>query len=301
MNTPFTKPGKFWRGSLHVHSSFSDGRWPLDDVIRFYRDNRYDFVSITDHFLDRYNWPITDTTAFRTPDFTTLYGAELHTGRMELGSIWHLLAVGLPLDFAPPSDDETGPQLAQRAVDAGAYVAAAHPKWFAMTEQDMLALGSVHAIEIYNGSCDDDSDTADSTYMWDSMLGRGLHYTGCATDDSHFNGEGRGAALGWVMVRSETLEPEALLNALKMGDYYSSSGPEIYDIEVHPGDNVVVRCSPAQRVFALGIPPESRIVWGNGISSAEISLENWRSPFVRVLVRDDAGRKAWANPIWLDV
>ncbi|NJL57239.1 hypothetical protein HC928_20445 [bacterium] len=170
-----------------------------------------------------------------------------------------------------------------------------------MTEQDMLALKGIDAIEIYNGSCDDDSDTADSTYMWDLMLAQGHPYTGCATDDAHFNPDGRAAALGWVMIKSESLDPDALLIALKAGDYYSSSGPEIFNVQVEPQEKLTVYCSPASRVFALGIPAESQVVFGNGLSKAEFSLAKWKSPYVRIVVRDDAGRKAWLNPIWLSV
>ena len=55
---------------------------------------------------------------------------------MENGELWHILAVGLPLDFAPTHtpqftpipDQETGPEVARRAHDAGAFVAVAHPE-----------------------------------------------------------------------------------------------------------------------------------------------------------------------------
>ena len=300
MQTPFSKPGKFWRGNLHTHSTRSDGRRSPEEVCRAYREEGYDFMALTDHFMERYSWPLTDTIPFRTPDFTTIIGAEIHTGRMEHGNGWHLVAVGLPFDFPPPTPDETGPELARRALDVGAYVAAAHPQWFGMSEGDMLALGPVHAIEIYNAGCYDDNDASESTYMLDQMLARGLRYTACATDDAHFIPETRDRMRGWVMVKSEALTPDAILNALKAGDYYSSTGPSIFDIQVIPGQKLYVRTSPTQRIFALGVPPVYTSVGGNGISEAEFDLSKWRSPFVRVLVRDNDERKAWSNPIWLD-
>ena len=42
---------------------------------------------------------------------------------------------------------------------------------------------------------------------------------------------------GWVHVKAEELSPEALLTALKAGAFYSSTGPEIYDIDLHPRTN----------------------------------------------------------------
>jgi hypothetical protein len=297
MQTPFSKPGKFWRGNLHTHSTRSDGRRSPEEVCNTYREAGYDFLALTDHFVAQCNWPITDTTAFRTETFTTLIGAEIHTAqhKMALGNIWHLVALGLPFDFAHSPDDETGPQLARRALAAGAFVIAAHPQWFAMTEADVLSLGDIHGLEIYNASCTDDNDTAESAYMLDMMLARGKRFFACAADDAHFVPNSRERLAGGVMVKSETLSPEALLAALKAGDFYSSTGPQIIDMQLE-GQRLSVRCSPADRIFALGIPTEYKSVGEQGITQAEFDLTGWRSPYVRVLVRDVFGRKAWSNP-----
>ena len=70
-----------------------------------YRDAGYDFLALTDHFLPKYGFPIVDTRPFRTNRFTTLLGAEVHAPATELGEMWHILAVGLPADFAPTPAD----------------------------------------------------------------------------------------------------------------------------------------------------------------------------------------------------
>jgi hypothetical protein len=300
VETPFSRPGRFWRGNLHTHSTLSDGHRSPEEVCRFYETAGYDFLALTEHFLEQYGWPMADTRPFRTERFTTIIGAELHPAqhRMELGAPWHILAVGLPFDFAPSPLAETGPELARRALDAGAFVVAAHPQWHTMTDRDVEALGAIHAVEIYNASCADDNDTADSAYMLDVLLARGRRLTACATDDAHFVLNSRDRASGWVMVKSESLEPEALLTALKVGDYYASSGPEIHDLVVEPGERLLVRCSPANRVFLLGGPAQYRAMGEQGITEAELDLRDWDAPYARVLVRDDAGRKAWTNPLW---
>ena len=61
---------------------------------------------------------------------------------METGEAWHLLAVGLPLDFETHREGDTGRSVAQRAMAAGAFVAATHPNWYAMTVGDYENLGS---------------------------------------------------------------------------------------------------------------------------------------------------------------
>src|SRR5690349_21503203 len=157
---PFSSSGRFWRGNLHTHSTRSDGHRSPGDVCEFYRRAGYDFLALTDHFMERYGFPITDTRAYRTPEFTTILGAELHTGVAEFGQLWHILAVGLPADFAPNLEGETGPQIAGRALEAGAFVAAAHPSWYGLTEADIRSLGPIHAVEVLNGTAIDHNDKA---------------------------------------------------------------------------------------------------------------------------------------------
>lgn len=295
---PFDKPGRFWRGNLHTHSSRSDGWLTPENTCRFYREAGYDFIALTDHFLESYKYPITDTTPYRTECFTTLIGAELHTGQTEFDRLWHILAVGLPFDFPHNLPGETGPQIAARALQAGAFVAVAHPNWYNLTEADALSLGPVHAVEVFNGTSVDHNDRADSWYMLETLLERGHRYHACATDDAHFNPERHDAALGWVWVKSEALTPESLLESLKAGHYYSSTGPEIFDIQVIPGHKVYVRCSPASRIFVTGSGYHARTAWGNGIIEAELDITTMHSPYCRVTVRDSQGGRAWSNPIW---
>ena len=137
----FTAPGRFWRGNLHTHSTRSDGVLPPEEVCRRYRAEGYDFLALTDHFVGLWGYPIVDTVPFRREGFTTILGAELHSGAMANGELWHILAVGLPADFAPSNspdfvpcpDQETAAELAARAVAAGAFVAIAHPQWSGLT------------------------------------------------------------------------------------------------------------------------------------------------------------------------
>lgn len=296
---PFDKPGSFFKGNLHTHSTRSDGHLSPEAIYDLYRDAGYDFVAITDHFLAAYNWPVSDLRIYHQPDFIALSGAELHAGETELGHLWHLLAVGLPLDFAPTQTGESGPQIAQRALDAGAYVAVAHPAWYILTEADVRSLGPVHAIEIYNGTSKDHNDKADSWYMLDLMTARGHRYSACATDDAHFHPDRADSMLGWVYVRAETFTEEALLRALKAGHYYSSTGPQILDVQVAPGDKITVYCTPADRIFITGKGYTSVTCHGRGLIRAELDISGFDSPYGRVVVRDENGKRAWTNPFWL--
>ncbi|NJM84661.1 MAG: CehA/McbA family metallohydrolase [Tabrizicola sp.] len=301
----FTAPGRFWRGNLHTHSSRSDGVLPPEEVCRRYRAEGYDFLALTDHFIGSYGYPIVDTVPYRTRSFTTLLGAELHSGAMENGEIWHILAIGLPPDFAPPDAptfqpskaQERGPDLAARAVAAGAFVAIAHPQWSGMTLADARSIASAHAVEVYNHGCAMGCDRADGFSIADLLLTEGRQMSLIATDDAHFTEPDHFG--GWVMVKAGENTPEALLAALKAGEFYSSQGPELHDVRIE-ADHVVVECSAAVSIIALGHGTGAKGVHGHAMTRAEVPLRRLNySPWIRVAVIDAAGRRAWSNPVWL--
>ena len=300
----FTAPGRFWRGNLHTHSTNSDGELSPGEVCRRYRAQGYDFLALTDHFIGLYDYPLTDTLPYRTEGFTTLLGAELHSGAQRNGELWHILAVGLPADFARPNtphfrpvaDQETGAQIARRAVQAGAFVAIAHPQWSGLTLEDMREIDAAHAVEVYNHGCAMGCDRPDGFALADQLLTEGRPVTLIATDDAHFSEPDHFG--GWVMVKATENTPEALLEALKRGDFYASQGPELRDVRLE-GDRVVVESSAVVSVIAIGQGTGAKGVHGHSMTRAEVPLERLNtSPWLRVAVIDAAGKRAWSNPIW---
>jgi len=250
-------------------------------------------------WVSTWMYPITDTTAFRTDDFTTLLGAELHAPSLLNGEIWHILGVGLPADFAPPKDGETGPELARRAQEAGAFIAIAHPQWYSLTLEDARTVAFADAIEVYNHTCAVQFERPDGSYLLDQMLLDGLQLNAIATDDAHFRdavNANADAFGGWVMVKAETLDPEALLAALKAGDFYSSEGPELHQIRLADGQ-LAVDCSPVDRITVLGPRALSATLSGKSMTSAYLDLTQFLGDWARVVACDAAGRRCWSNPI----
>ena len=146
----FCSKGRFYKGNLHCHSTRSDGQMTPERVCNFYYKAGYDFICLSDHFNEQYGFPITDTSLYRNEEFTTIIGAEIHAGQTEAGDVWHILAVGLPLDFGQTPVNESGPSLAQRALDAGAFVALPHPEWYGITIRDGESMPEgIHAVEMF--------------------------------------------------------------------------------------------------------------------------------------------------------
>lgn len=300
----FTAPGSFWRGNLHTHSNRSDGALSPVEVCRRYRDAGYDFVALTDHCLGLHAYPIVDTTPFRTTGFTTLIGAELHSAAMENGEMWHILALGLPLDFTPPDTpdftptptQESGPDLAQRARDAGAFVVIAHPEWGGLSLADARSLTAAHAVEVYNHTGQVIADRARGFWHLDRLLERGRRLTLCATDDAHFTCPDHFG--GWTMVKALENTPDALLAALKAGHIYASTGPEIYDV-TWAEDAVTLHCSAVDTVIVQGQCSTSDWCHGDGLTQITLPFATVvNSPWMRLTITDRAGRSAWTNPVW---
>mgnify|MGYP001166174139 FL=1 len=300
----FSMEGRFFKGNLHTHSNKSDGILEPSEVCKRYETAGYDFISLTDHLVGRYNYPIVDTNEFCNEKFTTLIGSEVHSGAMLNGELWHLVAVGLPLDFIPPETPdfsvlpgmETANDLAKRCIDNGAFLSIAHPQWSGLVLEDALSIDNFHAVECYNhGSAM--QERGDGFTLLDALLDRGRRCNITAADDAHF--KKRDFFRGWVMVKALENSPEALLDSLKAGNYYSSQGPEIYDLR-YENDKILVRSSPIERIVLCGKATTSQYVECQNSELNEIKLVRCKnSSWIRVTIIDQFGRRAWSNPIWL--
>lgn len=297
----FSAPGRFFRGNLHTHSTRSDGAISPEEVCKRYRERGYDFICLSDHFMESYNFPITDTTEYRTDKFTTILGAECHAPATANGEKWHILAVGLPLDFSQNLPGETGPQIAQRCADAGAFVAIPHPEWYGLSLEDSESIASASAVEVYNHTSQVKQARGGGAYYLDDILSSGRPMNALACDDAHWNvagDENRDAFGGWVMVKSEQNEPDDLLAALKSGHYYSSQGPLIEDLEIKDGF-IEVKCSEAIQIIVVGRASKNEAVSGSGMKSGRLPLSKFEGDWCRVMVMDKDGKIAWSNPLYL--
>lgn len=292
----FDLPGRFFKGNLHTHSTLSDGTLEPGEVCRRYREAGYDFICLSDHFLPVYDFRVSDTRPYRTDDFTTVLGAEVHVPSTSLGEAWHLLANGLPLGFEPTRKGETAPELAARCAAAGAFVTIVHPEWYALGLEDALGVEAAHAVEVYNHTSAVRTARGCGCSLLDQLLARGRRLNALATDDAHFQVDD--AFGGWVMVKAERNDPELLVQALKAGQYYSTQGPTIQGIRFE-GDEVVVECSPAFGVYLLGKGSRAVHCEPRGQTTARLDVGRMgKGGFMRVVVVDDQGRSAWSNPMW---
>jgi hypothetical protein len=89
-----------------------------------------------------------------------------------------------------------------------------------------------------------------------------------------------------------------LLAALKAGNYYSSQGPLIHDLRVDR-DEIEVSCSKAASVMLLGRGSRAEQVLAPLKERVRLPSSKFKGDFVRAVVVDGQGRRAWSNPVWL--
>ena len=120
-----------------------------------------------------------------------------------------------------------------------------------MDDFKKLDTSKLFAVEIYNHGTSSTGYKDTNENLYDDFLRLGHKVYCTATDDNH-NGEligtpGFDSLGGFVMIKASALTYENIFNALKLGNFYASNGPEINEIYIED-EQLVVKTSPAVKV-----------------------------------------------------
>ena len=213
------------------------------------KDAGYDFMQLSEHFIEHFGFPIADTRGL--PLQQLHHAARRRTacaGNRGGRAVAH--RGGGPAHRLPAATSRARRGRSSRGAprEAGAFIGIAHPAWAQLTIEDGRAIDAAHAVEIYNHGCAVENDRGDGWYLLDQLLTEGHRLTAFATDDAHFKSSDYFG--GWVHVKAESLDPEALLESLKKGLYYSSMGPQLHAIEMN-GKEISIACSPVDTITVV--------------------------------------------------
>jgi hypothetical protein len=276
--------GQWLKGNLHTHSTRSDGNHDIQDVIRMYADAGYDFLMMSDHDVF--------TT---TDDYASLdnCGLALIPGNEITAAGPHILHVDADRLVEPHADR----QAVIDDINAGqGFAILNHPNWFAefnhCPHSNLKAWQGHAGLEIYNGVIGRLEGSPYATDHWDRLLGHGRCAWGYAHDDFH-NLEAGDMGLGWNMVKADDRSVEAIVQSLREGNFYPSTGVTIASIQMKD-QRIRIEAPHAQRIVALRdtakriavvddpvidieVPEDARYIrfecWGSGEQFA------WTQPF----------------------
>ncbi|HMB89987.1 MAG TPA: hypothetical protein VKP65_04015 [Rhodothermales bacterium] len=139
-----------------------------------------------------------------------------------------------------------------------------HPNFiWAITAEDLIPLQGERFFEVHNGHPlvhnHGDHQHPSTERLWDIILTERLAHGdevmyGLATDDAHnyhqYDSTRSNPGRAWVMVRAESLTPDALIAAMEAGDFYATTGVLLDDMHadsstirltIQPQDSVTYR------------------------------------------------------------
>lgn len=289
--SPYAPDGSWLRTNLHAHSTVSDGALDPEAVIADYETKGYDVLAISDHDA------LADPDAYRDGTALTLLPAvEVSAGGP------HLLHVGGTEALAPDEDRQA---VIDDIVAAGDLAVLAHPKWqwdFDHWSPERLAeTTGYHGIEIYNGLVEHHPGDELATDRWDQLLAAGRRIWGFANDDSHGEAE---VGRAWNVVQVDDPSPASVIEALRMGRFYASTGVTIQEIRVAAGD-VTIETEAAQRIRLVSDAGIVQQIVDGSVATFSVPDElvhlHGRDPtYVRIECVGSAGAQAWTQPMFIE-
>jgi hypothetical protein len=198
---------------------------------------------------------------------------------------------------------------------AGGIAQLNHPNFHHAADAALLTTlaqeDGLRFFEVANGSFDA-GNAGDATHpsteeLWDRVLTAGGWLYGTATDDAHHYFDAAEVAAGgqpvftggrgFVMVRSQ-LAAEAIRAALLRGDFYASTGVLLDRAEVASGVLTIdiAAVSPGPHTFKF-IGRGGQVLARAEGRTARFPLAAAPPGYLRAVVEDRQGRKAWVQPI----
>ena len=305
LTTFIQDPGAIWlKGNIHSHSTFSDGKLTPEQMKEAYKTHGYDFLAVTDHDI------YVDTRAMSEENFTMIQGFELWSNAsndkdIHVHFLWDDEIEGIrhgQVLHLPERTGKVATAFAYKMREKGAYVMLNHPHWSMLTSPEVEDENPYHAVEIINYGTEWLENTGDGSIFWTEMLYRGVKLWNGGSDDNH-NGQPIDSMYsdsfgGFTVVKAKDRSPKAIIEAMKTGSFYTSTGPAIYDFYLEDG-LVHVFTSPCERIYVCGQHRQHQRKLGRHVTEFITPLKGGEK-FVRAECMDAAGRSAYTNPIFLD-
>ena len=332
------KEGQFYKANMHAHTVISDGRLTPEEMKRIYKSKGYSILAYTDHEVMVPHPELADE------DFLPINSYELSI--VQDGHKWSADVKCYHLNFYSPAIDMTltktfCPCRVQRehskayvteemrsvgmksvtysrdfvqklidiATEEGFLVCYNHPVWSLQNHEDYSGLKGLWGVEWFNYA-NSRSGYYESMQPITDLLNEGNRMVyPIAADDSHSEASAFG---GFINVKARTLTYDDVFEALRKGEFYSSNGPELYELYI---DNGVLhlRCSAAKSVLVTSdrrFAVRRDAAKNEYVNEAEIDISKYleicrqssdpSSGYIRIDVEDEYGKVARSRAYFID-
>jgi histidinol phosphatase-like PHP family hydrolase len=277
--------GQWYKGNLHAHTSPASGCGTLrvEDVWNRYARAGYDFLALSDHM---------NFSVFQDERMVWIPGLEWNSTTGEHTGVYSL---DQPLVRRCIEIADQGELLAFLA-DKEALVVLNHPNWQLTPHyrrEQLEARRGYDGIEVYNQVIERLDGYAISSDKWDYLLVKNRRVLALASDDSH-NAADIGNA--FLAVRARERSAKAILDGLRAGNFYCSSGQSVIDVR-REGGTIVIETPDAQEIQAVG---------AGGVRFERVKtpcmsfdLAHAFGPYVRFQAFGQGSEMAWTQPFFV--
>ena len=256
--------GHFYKASLHVHTTVSDGGMTPEELKEAYRKEGYSIVAFTDHEALVPHNDLTDEQFLAITSYEIATNEPAHSGGFEYVRTYHMNLYAkdknkstsrvftmsrlwpphaeaylseemTSIDFPREYRVESIQSVISAANEDGFLVSLNHPNWSLQRYEDYAELKGLWGVEFYNTHCVH-CGFPDTIQPMDDLLAKGERVFPLATDDTHSGLDTLDDCFGgFTMIKAESLDYGLVMEALEKGDFYSSSGPLIHELYLEDG------------------------------------------------------------------
>lgn len=308
--------GNFYKANLHNHCTISDGEWTKEQVKDEYMKRGYSIVAFSDHNYYEWHKDLCDEHFIAIAAMEENIDEKLPpNSKPRRFKTFHINFYDTkPLerkDFTLPPvpqnyhDKQSINDYIKTMNELGFLTCYNHPWWSLQTYDDYKDLKGLFAMEIYNHNCEMGGLYGYAPQVYDEILRTGQRIFCVATDDNHNRFPVDGLLCdsfgGWTNIKAKDFTYDSIIEALKLGNFYASSGPELHELSVKD-DTVHIKCSPVQKIYMV---TETRrcqytVSEPNGtITEAHFKLDGHEG-YIRIDCEDASRKHAYSNAYYLD-
>lgn len=299
----YTPKSHVYKGIVHDHTSHadggSDGSQTAVSAVTTYRDRGFNFVSITDHNRIKPDPQV--------PGILYIPGMECGSPFIEYSAnptsyvtsaSYHICV----LNAQHMPNMTTPQQVLDTARSYGSFTTINHPDDSGWSLSKIMSMTNYYAVEVYNGTRDVRYDTTTDSVnkIIDPLLNSGRRFFLVAGADAH-SVNSFIATNTSVRVFANDLTVSEIMDNLKSGNFYSSSGAEFSSISV--SSNTITVTTPntceIQWVSKGGV-----IVQDNSsTNSSTYIVTGSDDTYIRARAYRYTGQstlRAWTNPFYIE-
>ncbi len=332
--------GNFYKANLHCHTNLSDGKLSPQEVKELYKSLGYSIVAYTDHDIFIPHPELCDDT------FLALNGFEIECNEpcpkqpynFELVKSCHFCCVALDpsteiqpcwnrkaylfgnavqnqkyvkFDESQPDywREHTGESRSdhmKKCRDAGFFVTYNHPTWSIEDYSDYMNFHGMHAMEMFNGSCNASGFEDYNPRVYDDMLRGGERIYCIGADDNHNAAWAKGtrrydSGWAWTTIKADSLDYKTVTDALLAGNFYASEGPEISELWYEDGE-VHIKCSDVDRITYISGTRHRATVLAEEDKCINEAIFKVKEDdiYFRITLLDKKGKHACTNAYFID-